>query len=67
MALTILLGENEVAALRERADRDGVSIEDMARAAIRDFVDRRNHREDVSAAATKVMRRHSEALEQLAQ
>ena len=51
MAMTLRLTDDEQAALRERADVEGISMQEAARRAVRDYVARGQHRERVSAAA----------------
>ncbi len=67
MAMTLRLTEDEQEALRERADAEGISMQDAARRAVRDYVARGAHRERVSAAARRVMAAHADALERLGQ
>jgi hypothetical protein len=65
MAMTLRLTEEEQDALRERASAEGVSMQDLARRAIRDYVARSKHRVDVSRAADLIMDVHAEAIERL--
>lgn len=65
MAMTLRLTEDEQAALRERAAADGVSMQDAARQAVRDYVVKRAHEDRVGAAAARVLDAHAEALERL--
>jgi hypothetical protein len=65
MAMTLRLTEDEQAALRERAEAEGISMQEAARRAVRDYVTRGEHRERVSAAAKRVMAAHADALERL--
>ena len=65
MAMTLRLTDDEQAALRERADAEGISMQEAARRAVREFVIRGNHRDRVSAAAQRVMTAHADALERL--
>ena len=65
MAMTLRLSEDEQVALRERATAEGISMQEAARRAVRDYVARGQHRDRVSAAATRVMKAHAEALERL--
>ena len=67
MAMTLRLTDDEQAALRERAAADGVSMQDAARQAIRDYVARRAHNERVSASAAVIAEAHADALERLGQ
>ncbi|MEN9645144.1 MAG: hypothetical protein RL238_1813 [Actinomycetota bacterium] len=63
--MTLRLTEHEQNALRERADAEGISMQEAARRAVREFVARGQHRDRVSAAAGLVMHRHADALRRL--
>lgn len=63
--MTLRLTDDEQAALRERAEAEGISMQDAARRAVREFVARGEHRDRVSAASRKVMHRHADALRRL--
>ena len=65
MAMTLRLTDNEQAALRERAEAEGISMQDAARRAVREFVARGQHRDRVGAAATLIMDKHADALRRL--
>jgi Ribbon-helix-helix protein, copG family len=65
MAMTLRLTEDEQTALRERAEAEGISMQEAARRAVRDYVARSLHRARVSAAATRVVDTHADALERL--
>lgn len=65
MAMTLRLTEDEQAALRERAEAEGISMQEAARQAVRDYVARGQHRDRVSAAANRVMDAHANAIERL--
>jgi hypothetical protein len=65
MAMTLRLTETEQQALRERADAEGISMQEAARRAVREFVARGEHRDRVAAAATLVMDRQADALRRL--
>ena len=65
MAMTLRLTDDEQDALRERAAAEGISMQDAARRAVRDYIARGAHRERVSGAATRVMSAHAEAIERL--
>lgn len=65
MAMTLRLTDAEHAALRERAAADGISMQDAARQAVRDYVARSEHRERVGRAAGRVVDAHGDALERL--
>lgn len=65
MAMTLRLTDDEQRALRERAAADGVSMQDAARRAIREYVRRSEHRERVAAAAELISVTHADALDRL--
>ena len=65
MAMTLRLTDAEQQALRERAEAEGISMQDAARRAVREYVERNQHRDRVAAAATVVMSRHADALRRL--
>jgi hypothetical protein len=63
--MTLRLTEQEQAALRDCAEREGISMQDAARQAVRDYVARRHHRDRVAAAAQRVKHAHADALDRL--
>ena len=63
--MTLRLTHQEQAALRERAEAEGISMQEAARRAVRDYVAQGRHRDRVSAAARRVMDAHAEALQRL--
>jgi hypothetical protein len=65
MAMTLRLTEDEQAALRERAETEGISMQEAARRAVREYVVHGRHRDRVTAAARRVMDVHAEALRRL--
>lgn len=65
MAMTLRLTETEQAALRERAQREGISMQDAARRAVRDYIVKGDHRDRVTAAAERVKAAHADALRRL--
>jgi plasmid stability protein len=67
MAMTLRLTDDEQAALRERAEAEGISMQEAARRAVRNYVTQGQHRDRVSVAARRVMDAHAEALERLGQ
>ena len=54
-----------LAAKLERAEAEGISMQEAARRAVREFVVRGQHRDRVGAAAALVMDRHADALRRL--
>lgn len=65
MAMTLRLSEDEQRALRDRADADGISMQDAARRAIRDYVARAEHRSRVATAAALITDVHADAIDRL--
>lgn len=65
MAMTLRLTDDEQAALRERAELEGISLQEAARRAVREFVNRGDHRDRVVDAAAKILLHHDEALRRL--
>lgn len=63
--MTLRLTEDEQAALRERAEAEGISMQEAARRAVREYVAHGGHRNRVSAAAGRVMDVHAEAFRRL--
>ena len=63
--MTLRLTDDEQAALRERAEAEGISMQEAARRAVREFVARGIHRDRVSAAARRVIEAHADALRRL--
>jgi len=61
MAMTLLMTDDEQAGLRERAEAEGISMQEAARTAVRDYVAQARHRDRVSAAARRVLAAHPEA------
>ena len=65
MAMTLRLTDEEQAALRERAEREGVSMQDAARRAVREYITRADHRDRVTTAADRIRTAHADALRRL--
>lgn len=65
MAMTLRLTDDEHEALRRRAEADGISMQEAARRAVREFVARSDHRDRVSAAAAQILDVHADALRRL--
>lgn len=62
--MTLRLSENETEALRRRAEKDGTSMQEVAKAAIAEYVSDRPAR--LSAAIARVKHEDAELLERLA-
>jgi predicted transcriptional regulator len=67
MAMTLRLSEDETQALRDRADREGRSMQEVARAAVREYIDRTSRRELLDAVLDDELPRYAEALRRLGQ
>jgi predicted transcriptional regulator len=67
MAMTLRLSEDETQALRDRADREGRSMQEVARAAVREYIDRTSRRELLDEVLDDELPRYAEALRRLGQ
>lgn len=67
MAMTLRLTDEETRLLRQRAELEGRSMQDVARAAVRDYVVRSGRRNLVERALDEDLPRYAEALERLGQ
>ena len=65
MAMTLRLTDEERSALKARAEREGISMQEAARRAVRDYVARGHHRDRVTTAAQIILDVHAEAIEHL--
>ncbi len=65
MAMTLRLTDIEQAALRERAEAEGISMQEAARRAVREFVTRGHHNDRVNTAAARIIDKHGDALRRL--
>jgi plasmid stability protein len=65
MAMTLRLTDDEQQQLRARAAAEGVSMQEVARRAVREYIGREDHRARVLAAAEKVLVAHADAIERL--
>lgn len=65
MAMTLRLDEAETAALRQRAEREGRSMHDIARQAVRDYIERTSKRELLDRVLDQEIPRYGEALRRL--
>jgi plasmid stability protein len=57
--MTLRLTESEQEALRARAEAVGISMQETARRAVREFVARGQHRDWVELAAQLIMTQHA--------
>jgi plasmid stability protein len=65
MAMTLRLTDDETEALRQRAQREGRSMQDVARAAVREYIDRTSRQELLEKVLDKELPRFAEALRRL--
>lgn len=65
MAMTLRLTEDETEALRSRAQLEGRSMQEVARAALRDYIDRASRRELLDRVLDQELPRYAEALRRL--
>jgi len=65
MAMTLRLTEDETNALRLQAEHEGRSMQEVAREAVRDYVERKSRRELLDRVLDRELPRYSEALERL--
>jgi plasmid stability protein len=63
--MTLRLTDDETDALRERAAREGRSMQDVARSAVREYIDRTSRRELLDNVLDQELPRYSEALRRL--
>lgn len=63
--MTLRLDEYEQEALRARAAAEGISMQEAARRAIRDYIARNEHRLKVSNATELILDVHADAIERL--
>jgi predicted transcriptional regulator len=67
MAMTLRLDEQETDALRRRAELEGRSMQDVARQAVRDYIERTSKRELLDRVLDDELPHYAEALERLGQ
>ena len=65
MPMTLRLTDEEQEMLRRRAGEEGVSMQEVARRAVREYVGLEDHRDRVFASAERIMRTHPEAIDRL--
>jgi hypothetical protein len=65
MAMTLRLTDDEQDVLRKRAADEGVSMQELARRAIREYVGLADHRDRIAVSAERIMRAHAEAIARL--
>ncbi|MGB5936947.1 MAG: ribbon-helix-helix protein, CopG family [Ornithinimicrobium sp.] len=67
MAMTLRLSDQETDALRARAEMEGRSMQDVARHAVREYVERSSRAELLDQVLTDELPRYAEALLRLGQ
>jgi predicted transcriptional regulator len=67
MAMTLRLDERETEALRRRAEREGRSMQEVARQAVRDYIERSSRRDLLDEVLDEELPRYAEALYRLGQ
>ncbi len=65
MAMTLRLTDEETEALRAQAAKEGRSMQDVARAAVRRYIDDDAHHDRVVSAARRGAERYADALRRL--
>ena len=63
--MTLRLSDEETDALRRRADREGRSMQEVARAAVREYIDRTSRQELLDEVLDQELPRFAEALRRL--
>ncbi|PSL38254.1 ribbon-helix-helix CopG family protein [Labedella gwakjiensis] len=67
MAMTLRLTDSETDALRRRAEFESRSMQDVAREAVREYVERHSHDDLIDRVLDEELPRYAEALDRLAQ
>jgi predicted transcriptional regulator len=65
MAMTLRLTEDETEALRQRARREGRSMQEIAREAVRVYIEQTSRRELLDRVLDEELPRYTEALKRL--
>ncbi len=65
MAMTLRLTEDETKALREQARREGRSMQEVAREAVRHYIEQTSRRELLDRVLDEDLPRYAEALKRL--
>lgn len=63
--MTLRLSDEETDALRRRAEREGRSMQEVARAAVREYIDRTSRQELLDEVLDEELPRFAEALRRL--
>ena len=67
MAMTLRLSDDEADALRLRAERESRSMQDVARQAVREYIETHSRAELLERVLDEELPRYAEALERLGQ
>lgn len=67
MAMTLRLTDEEAEALRRRAQREARSMQEVARQAVREYIDSHSRAELLDQVLDEELPRYAEALERLGQ
>lgn len=67
MAMTLRLSDAETEALRRRAEFESRSMQDVAKQAVRDYVETHSRRDLLARVLDEELPRYAEALERLGQ
>lgn len=65
--MTLRLTDSEAEDLRARAKSEGRSMQEVARQAVRDYIERENRRARLDSVLTSELPRYADALERLGQ
>lgn len=65
MAMTLRLTDDETNALRRRAEREGRSMQEVARSAVREYIEHTSRRELLDEVLDEQLPRYAEALRRL--
>lgn len=65
--MTLRLTDDEAAALRERAELESRSMQDVARQAVRDYIEQHSRADLLNRVLDSELPRYAEALERLGQ
>lgn len=65
MAMTLRLDDDETSALRKRADLEERSMQEIARAAIREYIEHHSRSDLIDRILDRELPRYAEALERL--
>lgn len=65
MAMTLRLSDDESEALRRQADRENRSMQEIARQAVRDYIETHSRRELLDSVLDSELPRYAEALRRL--